>query len=190
MGVTYYKRLRLEFNLAGAKVPEPLLPKGYEWLPWSLAMLERHAVTKFASFRCEVDSQIFPCLGARDGCLHLMSEIAQRATFVPQATWLICCRFPDGTVDDCATIQGIVQPGEWGAIQNVGVVPEYRGNGLGRALMLRSLRGFQQAQVPRVYLDVTASNTAAVKLYRSIGFCLAKTTYKAVERADVDYSVA
>ncbi|MCY2962460.1 MAG: GNAT family N-acetyltransferase [Planctomycetota bacterium] len=190
MGLTYYKRLRLEFELAGARLPEPFLPSGYEWVPWSLSLLERHAVTKFASFRSEVDSQIFPCLGARDGCLNLMSEIAQRATFVPQATWLISCRFPDGTVDDCATIQGLVQAGQWGAIQNVGVVPEYRGHGLGRALMFQCLRGFQQARVPRVYLEVTASNSAAVQLYRSVGFCLAKTTYKAVERADVEYSVA
>ena len=190
MGVTYYKRLRLEFELADARLPEPYLPAGFEWLPWSLKTLERHAITKYASFRSEIDSQIFPCLGARDGCLHLMSEIAQRATFVPEATWLICCRFADGTSDDCATIQGIVQSGQWGAIQNVGVVPEYRGNGLGRALLLQCLKGFQQARVPRVYLEVTASNTAAVQLYRSVGFCLAKTTYKGVERADVEFCVA
>ncbi|MFM8581583.1 MAG: hypothetical protein ACKOFW_08775, partial [Planctomycetaceae bacterium] len=45
--------------------------------------------TKFESFRAELDSQIFPCLGELRGCLDLMSEIAQRATFVPGATWLI-----------------------------------------------------------------------------------------------------
>jgi len=74
-----------------------------------------------------------------------------------------------------------VQPGRWGAIQNVGVVPEYRGRGLGRALVLQCLAGFQAAGVPRVYLEVTACNLPAVQLYRSIGFCLARTTYRAVE---------
>src|SRR5438876_101155 len=80
------------------------------------------------------------------------------------------------------TIQGVVQTGQWGAVQNVGVAPEHRGRGLGRALVLKSLSGFRTAGVPRVYLEVTARNTAAVQLYRSLGFRLARTTYKAVDR--------
>lgn len=189
MGTTYYKRLRMEFDLAAVQVPDAVLPGGYEWTEWSAALLERHARTKFESFRTEIDSTVFPCLGDPSGCLDLMSEISQRATFVPESTWLVICRFADGTWDDCATIQGVVQSGRWGAIQNVGVVPEHRGHGLGRALVLRSLQGFQRAGVPRVYLEVTACNGPAVRLYRSIGFRLARTTYKAVEQRSSECSV-
>lgn len=184
MSTTYYKRLRMELPLAGTLLPPAVLPAGFGWVGWSPAVLPRHAATKFESFRAELDSQIFPCLGEMRGCLDLMSEIAQRATFVPGATWLIS-HLPEGrAVEDCATIQGLVQPGRWGAIQNVGVVPEYRGRGLGRALVLQCLAGFQAAGVPRVYLEVTACNLPAVQLYRSIGFCLARTTYRAVERVE------
>jgi ribosomal protein S18 acetylase RimI-like enzyme len=117
-----------------------------------------------------------------------MSEIVQRASFVPEATWLIS--WPGERItDDCGTIQGVVQLGGWGAVQNVGVAPEYRGLGLGRALVLRSLHGFRQAGVPRVYLEVTARNTPAVALYRSVGFRLSRTTYKAVERPTAAYAV-
>lgn len=181
MGTIYFKRLRLELELGNSQFPRLELPTGFEWLPWSPNLLMRHAVTKHESFRTELDARIFPCFRDAAGCLDLMSEIAQRATFVPEATWLISCRFPDGTTDDCATIQGIVQAGGWGAIQNVGVVPEYRGRGLGRALLLKCLEGFQTLGVPRVYLEVTASNLPAVQLYRSLGFCLARTTYRGVE---------
>lgn len=184
MGTLYFKRLRLELELGGSQFPAPVLPAGFEWQAWSADLLMRHAVTKHESFRAELDARIFPCFRDTAGCLDLMSEIAQRATFLPPSTWLISCRFPDGTTDDCATIQGIVQSGGWGAIQNVGVVPEYRGRGLGRALMLKCLAGFQQAGVPRVYLEVTASNLPAVQLYRSLGFCLARTTYRAVEESE------
>src|SRR5579872_7179731 len=111
-----------------------------------------------------------------------MSEIVQRETFMPGATWLISCQVAPDQYEDCGTIQGLVQTGEWGAVQNVGVAPEYRGRGLGRALVLKSLAGFQASGVRRVYLEVTACNLAAVQLYRSVGFRLARTSYKAVER--------
>jgi ribosomal protein S18 acetylase RimI-like enzyme len=68
-----------------------------------------------------------------------------------------------------------------GAIQNLGVVPEYRGYGLGRALVRRALDGFYQAGLRRAYLEVTAENTCAVRLYRAVGFRRAKTLYKAVD---------
>jgi ribosomal protein S18 acetylase RimI-like enzyme len=188
MGVTYYKRFRMEIDLSEVALPEPRLPDGFAFIPWQLSLLERHAAAKFESFRAEVDADVFPCLGDIVGCRNLMSEIVQRATFVPESTWLIS---HPGVVspDDCGTIQGIVQSAGWGAVQNVGVAPEYRGLGLGRALIVRSLRGFREAGVPRVYLEVTARNTPAVALYRSVGFRLARTTYKAVERPLAAYAV-
>lgn len=180
MGVTYYKRFRMEIDLKEVETPRPTLPDGFEFVPWHPRLLERHASTKFRSFRSELDAEVFPCLGDLGGCRDLMSEIAQRASFVPQATWLISAA---GTrqADDCGTIQGIIHGGGWGAVQNVGVAPDYRGLGLGRALILRTLQGFQEVRVQRVYLEVTARNTPAVALYRSVGFRLARTSYKAVE---------
>jgi GNAT superfamily N-acetyltransferase len=192
MSVTYYKRFRMEIDLEHQDFDVPELPDGYVWTAWNSQLLERHALTKYESFRCEIDSDVFPCLGDRVGCRNLMSEIVQRATFVPQATWLIS--HVDGSratcaIDDCATIQGVIQSGRWGAVQNVGVAPTYRGLGLGRALVLKSLCGFIEAGVSHVYLEVTARNMPAVQLYRSIGFRLARTTYKAVEQPSAAYAV-
>jgi ribosomal protein S18 acetylase RimI-like enzyme len=189
MGVTYYKRFRMEIDLRQVRLEKPVLPEEYEWVAWQPAMLERHALAKFESFRSEVDSEVFPSLGDPAGCRNLMSEIVQRATFVPGATWLITCQIAADQWEDSGTIQGLVQTGEWGAIQNVGVAPEHRGRGLGRALVLQSLAGFQTAGVLRVYLEVTACNLAAVQLYRSVGFRLARTTYKAVERPTAAFAM-
>ena len=63
----------------------------------------------------------------------------------------------------------------------MGVIPSYRGLGLGRALVRRALAGFCQAGLHRAYLEVTAENAAAVQLYRNVGFRRAKTLYKAVD---------
>jgi ribosomal protein S18 acetylase RimI-like enzyme len=105
-----------------------------------------------------------------------MREIRRKPGFLPGATWLIAC--PEGYV---ATVQGVMDHGPIGAIQNLGVLPDYRGIGLGRALVERALTGFHQAGLRRAYLEVTAENNAAVQLYRSFGFRRAKTLYKAVE---------
>jgi ribosomal protein S18 acetylase RimI-like enzyme len=188
MGVTYFKRFRMEIDLGRTAVAEAVLPPGYEWVAWGPDLLERHALAKFEAFRAEIDSEVFPCLGDQAGCRSLMSEIAQRVTFVPGATWLVNDRSA-GTGTDCGTIQGLVQAGQWGAVQNVGVAPEHRGLGLGRALVLKSLAGFREAGVSRVYLEVTARNLAAVQLYRSVGFRVARTTYKAVDRPEAAFAV-
>jgi GNAT superfamily N-acetyltransferase len=189
VGVTYYKRFRMEIDLNRVHLGESALPEGYAWVDWQPALLERHALAKFESFRTEIDSDVFPSLGDPAGCRSLMSEIVQRATFVPTATWLITCHLSPDQWEDCGTIQGVVQTGQWGAIQNVGVAPEHRGQGLGRALVLKSLAGFRSAGVPRVYLEVTACNLAAVQLYRSVGFRLARTTYKAVEHPTAQFAM-
>ncbi len=183
MGVTYFKRFRMEIDLTRVRLTAPVLPAGYEWVAWSPAMLGRHADAKYSSFRAEIDSEVFPVLGQSEGCLRLMQEISRRPTFLPRATWLISHAPGEGRLhDDCGTIQGISHPGGLGAVQNVGVAPPHRGLGLGRALVLKALDGFREARMVRVYLEVTAQNTPAVQLYRSLGFRLTRTTYKAVDQ--------
>ncbi len=175
MAITYYKRLRMEIDLDGSNLSPPL-PGRFFWAPWDEGLLADHAEVKYQSFRGAVDSSVFPCLGERQGCLRLMREIRRKPGFLPTATWLIAC--VDGYV---GTIQGVVDHGPVGAIQNVGVLPAYRGLGLGRALVNRALWGFHQAGLRKAYLEVTAENRAAVMLYRGLGFQKAKTLYKAVD---------
>lgn len=184
MGTTYYKRLRMEIDLHRADLTEPVLPDGYEWANWTWHpdFVDRHAWAKYQSFHDEVDARVFPCLSNYAGCRGLMSEIMANDTFLPAASWLlVCTNSASGHAEDCGTIQGVTHPGSLGAIQNVGVSPSHRGLGLGRALVLKSLRGFLQSKLDRVYLDVTAQNHPAVKLYRSLGFRTVETSYKVVE---------
>jgi hypothetical protein len=145
-------------------------------VPWDDSLIACHAEIKFRSFLDEIDATVFPSLGDRNGCYRLMSEIRRRSGFVPEATWLIGC--PAGY---CGTIQGVRERTGHGAIQNLGVVPEYRGRGLGSALLLQALSGFSRAGLGRAILEVTAQNDAAVRLYRRLGFRHRKTTYKAVD---------
>jgi ribosomal protein S18 acetylase RimI-like enzyme len=161
-------------------ITTPLRP-GYEMLPFSEGLIRQHATAKYESFKNELDSNVFPCLGNADGCLRLMKEIASRHGFVPEATWL--CQHHDTeskTIHPVGTIQGIELDG-WGAIQNIGVHPRHRNRGLGGQLLLRAAQGFYEAGLKGMHLEVTTDNTAAIRFYQRIGFRKAEVVYKAAE---------
>ncbi|WRQ53805.1 GNAT family N-acetyltransferase [Roseiconus lacunae] len=187
MGMTYFKRYRMEFDLRNLRLGEPVLPADYELLPFASDQLREHAIAKYNSFRFELDADVFPCLARRDGCLKLMRDITNRSDFVPGATWLIrhleqdpttgsICKLPVGT------IQGLACDG-WGSIQNLGVSPEHRSRGLGTILLAKAAAGFAAAGLERMHLEVTTENTGAVRLYERMGFRKSRIVYKAAEVA-------
>jgi GNAT superfamily N-acetyltransferase len=175
--------MEIALSRCRSRLPEPVAP-GYRLVGWRADLVDVHAETKYLSFRSEIDADVFPCLGERVGCRKLMDEIQRKEGFLPEATWLVeylgCDGLPRGY---CGTVQGIRVDGGYGGIQNLGVVPEHRGRGMGRLLMEQALVGFRQAGLRRAYLEVTAQNTAAIRLYQSLGFCKTRTLYKAVEVA-------
>ena len=184
IGLTYFKRFRMELDLLGRDFSVPPLAPGYRLSPWDDALLEAHAEAKFHSFRDEIDSNVFACLGELTGCHRLMHEIRQKEGFLPGATWLAVHTGSDGPLADyCGTIQGIRDHTGMGAIQNLGVTPEHRNHGLGRVLLLAALNGFQRAGLRRAFLEVTAQNDGAIRLYQQVGFAKVRTVYKAVEVA-------
>ena len=195
MGITYFKRLRMEYDLSSPLFEGPPLAEGYELLPWSEDLLKDHAEVKYKCFRFEIDANVFPNLGARDGCRRLMDDIVHRGRFVPQATWLMQfwpqhARRPE----ICGTIQGMVEEAgdgqRLGAVQNVGVTDSHRGRGLGSCLLHQSLIGFREAGYSRVYLEVTAQNSGAIRLYRRLGFRQTKVVFKAAEVLDEEMAYA
>jgi ribosomal protein S18 acetylase RimI-like enzyme len=65
----------------------------------------------------------------------------------------------------------------------VGVTPWHRHRGIGTALMQAAMLGFRAAGLDRAFLEVTAENVAAVRLYESLGFRRVRTSYRPVELA-------
>ncbi len=184
MALTYFKRFRMEISLQGRQLPAPDPPEGYSLRVWDSALLDVHADTKYQSFRTEIDANVFPCLGDSEGCRRLMQEISRKEGFLPGATWLALYQWrASQPPEPCGTIQGIRDRTGFGAVQNLGIVPEHRGRGLGTSLMLAALTGFQRAGLDRAFLEVTAQNLGAIRLYQRLGFSKARTVYKAVEVA-------
>ncbi|MEM2756620.1 MAG: GNAT family N-acetyltransferase, partial [Candidatus Bathyarchaeia archaeon] len=57
-----------------------------------------------------------------------------------------------------------------GHIISIAVLPEYRRKGVGRSLMINSLKGLKEYGAEECYLEVRVSNTPAINLYRSLNF--------------------
>lgn len=182
---TYFKRYRMEIALRQRALVEPPTPPGYAFVPWREDLLDIHAHVKHVSFREEIDAQIFPCFLDESSCRRLMLAIVRKPGFLPEATWLaVFSRQVEGRIyhEYCGTIQGIYDAEtKIGSIQNVGVIPGHRDRGIGRGLLYRCLRGFQQAGADRVSLEVTAENEGAIRLYRRVGFEIIRTVYKVAE---------
>ena len=185
MGLTYFKRFRMEFDLDDLPATGDE-PKGYRMVPWNDGLLHAHADTKYQSFCFELDANVFPCLGDREGCRRLMGEISRRPGFVQEATWLMSYSDSrDKAPEYCGTIQGVCDRHGTGWVQNLGITPPHRGRKLGTKLLFKSLAGFRTAGLRRGALEVTAQNTGALRLYQRLGFRTVKTVYKAV---DVEYA--
>ncbi len=184
MVLTYFKRFRMEINLLARDFSRFQMPKGYRLAAWDNSLLEAHAEVKYASFRDEIDANVFPCFTELAGCYRLMSEIVRKPGFLSQATWLAVYMGASGEyAEPCGTVQGLRDPTGLGGIQNLGVVPEHRSRGLGTVLMYRALHGFRQAGLSRAFLEVTADNRDAIRLYERMGFAIVKTVFKAAEVA-------
>jgi ribosomal protein S18 acetylase RimI-like enzyme len=185
MDLVYFKRYRMEIQLSGRGVAASSVPANYRFWSWNESLLDAFSQAKYLSFRNELDANVFPCLGEFEGCRRLMQEIVRKPGFLPDATWVVVHSLDDGRPTYCGTIQGIRDRHGLGAIQNVGIVPEHRHIGLGTLLLQHALQGFCQAGIQRVYLEVTAKNQGAIRLYRRLGFVATRTVYKAV---DAEYS--
>ncbi len=55
-------------------------------------------------------------------------------------------------------------------VLGMGLLPEFRGQGLGKSLLLQALQSSREAGIRRVELEVYASNRIAISLYEKHGF--------------------
>jgi ribosomal protein S18 acetylase RimI-like enzyme len=72
-----------------------------------------------------------------------------------------CDVFPDGK-------EGFAHVGRLG----MGVLPKYRGQGIGRRLAEKTIECAKAIGLERIELDVYASNKPAIALYQSLGFAV------------------
>lgn len=168
-GLRTIKRYRMERDLS-VKLPSK---NGNELVPWSPSLLKTHAKVLYLSFQQSQDTSLFPGLGTQEGCEVIMEAIAAQRSFLPGSTLLAVL---DGQ-RPAGSIQAMEQDGE-GLIMNVGVIPEARGKGLGRNLIVAALHGMGDKGLKIASLEVSGENASALNLYESCGFRKVRAHYQ------------
>ncbi len=177
--IRYVKRLQMSLDFAQTTLERPELPTGFFWKEWSTDLVKTHARLIHVAFSKDLDGRIFPTYKHYGACEHLVVATSAASFFAPYATWLIgrCSSKNDKNTDFCAAIQCVRKNKKEGEIQNVSVIPSFRRQGLGRALVLKALESFKTIGVKRVLLEATAENAVAVRMYDSLGFRLIRFFY-------------
>ncbi len=156
------KRLDMKIELASREIPTPKLPCGLSIVPFNSSMERELAQMIFKCYNGHGDLEFLQERATLDGCLALVKkEIAEGKLVAPI---VVKCgeKF-------CGFAWTALHDGKY-YVSEVGVVPEFQGKGIGRALVLSVLSNFKSAGIKEAYLGVSASNLPAAPLYKSIGF--------------------
>ena len=74
-------------------------------------------------------------------------------------------------------------------VLGMGLLPPFRGQGIGRRLILRTLEAARAIGLRRVELTVRENNTNAIELYKKVGFAVEGLQRAAVRIDDADENI-
>ncbi|MBX3443248.1 MAG: GNAT family N-acetyltransferase [Planctomyces sp.] len=178
------RRHRLELDLARAPLPGAELEARFGWRRWRPELTPVISIVLHESFRSGLDAALIPALATLEGSDEMVRNTAANCRFIPEGAWLIerwqgrsTPALPCGAILCIEAGRGVVQ------VQTLGVLPEFRGRGLGRALLVRALRSCRALGCQVAQLDVTACNRSAGQLYRSLGFRVRQVFFRRIEAA-------
>lgn len=86
----------------------------------------------------------------------------------------------DDVVGWCDIVRGRHDALRHSGVLAIGVVPEFRGQGIGRDLIKRALATADRRGLTRIELTVRADNPAAIALYKRMGFKVEGTRRNAI----------
>ncbi len=165
----YPRVLMLRKGLDG--LPPQLFPQhDLSYSGWSHTLLHAASELIAAAYRGHVDARINEqygnAAGARRFLLQTIQQTGAGRFLEPAGIVVREC----GLSELCGMCLGSLVGDDVGHITQLCVAPSARRRGLGYELLRRSLRVLREVGCDAASLTVTASNTAAVRLYERSGF--------------------
>ena len=138
--------------------------------PLDRADYQHSASVITAAYRNHVDSEINDQYRSLSGSLRFLNNIVRFpgcGTFDPESSFVAVNRRSHSLAGIilCSRVRY-----DAGHVTQICVLPEYRGYGLGKALLAASVRNLTQRKFAALSLTVTGANTPAVELYKRLGF--------------------
>ena len=169
-GFSQHPRLFMTLPLAQARISETPLTPEIEIRRWTEQDYQHSASVITSAYRSHVDSEINDQYRTLSGSLRFLNNIIRFpgcGTFDPESSLVAVNRRSHALVGVilCSRVRY-----DTGHVTQVCVLPEYRGYGLGKALIAASVRNLSQRKFCGLSLTVTEANGPAVELYKRLGF--------------------
>ena len=170
-----------------ARMGQVVFPAGYAVRNWDLNLIDDFAEILHELFigpNINIDALFVPEYSTLEGVKNALKEYAdgKRAEDLgildPETTLLllhegaacgvsICYKWEEMKCDASGKR---IEKVHMGFISMLGLLPQYRGKGLGEILLRRILKGYADEGVKGLRLWVTVENAPAFNLYKKLGF--------------------
>ena len=148
---------------------EPVLPSDMYLEPYTEAHRDEISELVFVGNDGHVDQDVFPdFFGTPENCKRLLENIENNnyGEYKESSSWIL--RQGGVAIGACFMT---IRNGDTGYIPDIVIEPAFRRKGLGKAILIHSLKRQAESEqgLAQTNLDVTNSNTA-YQLYESLGF--------------------
>jgi len=148
---------------------EPLLPSGISFQIYSSSKHDETSELIFRGTDGSVDQEVFPdFFGSLENCSKVLQDIENNryGEYKEGLSWVLIF---DNTIIGCCFMT--LMEGNVGYIPEIVIDPEYRGKGLGKAILVHSMKRQieSDSDICKIDLYVTLRNDARY-LYKSLGF--------------------
>ncbi len=172
-GFQPFRRLFLSLKLAareGAPISAPRTLKDVAIRRWTEQDYQPSAGIITAAYRAHIDSEINDQYRTNAGSLRFLNNIVRFpgcGVFDAEASFVAIHQPTDSLIGLilCSRVRDDV-----GHVTQVCLLPEYRGEGIGEALMAATSNALRRRRFNLLTLTVTEANHRAVDLYRKLGF--------------------
>jgi ribosomal protein S18 acetylase RimI-like enzyme len=169
-GFQRHPRLFMVLDLAKSALPSVSIHPDVEIRSWTEADYQPSAAVITAAYRSHVDAQINDQYHTLSGSLRFLNNIVRFpgcGVFDAEASFVVTDRKSKSLIGLilCSRVRHDV-----GHVTQVCVLPEYRSQQLGEALMAATAANLRKRNFSMLSLTVTEANTRAVALYRRLNF--------------------
>ena len=167
----FSRHARLFMNLPlNAQIDVKVIAADVELRRWTEQDYQPSAGVITAAYRNHVDSEINDQYRTLSGSLRFLNNIVRFpgcGIFDPEASFVAVNRRNHSLLGVilCSRVRF-----DTGHVTQICVLPEYRGLGLGKALLGATVRNLTQRKFGSLSLTVTEANSPAVDLYERLGF--------------------
>lgn len=173
-GFVRYPRLfmSMPLNPKHAESAALPLPRGVELRRWTEEDYQGAAAVITAAYRGHIDSEINDQYRTMSGSLRFLNNIVRFpgcGFFDPESSF-VAVHAPSRTMVGVILCSRVKQ--DVGHITQVCITPEFRGQGIGEALIACTGRELRRRNFIAISLTVTEANHRAVELYKRLNFTI------------------